>query len=176
MLLTFAVILGSHSATAQDASATGLTVGATGISMKRRHPREHELRCCRGKTTATAPPTLPPRAPELVEFERLQKTLEETRSIAIMRPSEANVRRYMELESQVVARASYFADTAQRGALGYTATRSDPAGPPGQYPRPWKSSTRPSWWIVRAIADLGKDHVLFFFYRSDCPYCLGRAA
>ena len=23
----------------------------------------------------------------------------------------------------------------------------------------------------RAIADLGKDHVLLFFYRSDCPYC-----
>ena len=23
----------------------------------------------------------------------------------------------------------------------------------------------------RAIADLGADHVLFFFYRSDCPYC-----
>ena len=47
----------------------------------------------------------PPRAPELVEFERLQKTLEDVRNIAIMRPTEANVRRYMELESQVVARA-----------------------------------------------------------------------
>ena len=35
---------------------------------------------------------------------------------ALMRPSEANVRRYMELESQVVARASYFADVAQRVA------------------------------------------------------------
>ena len=23
----------------------------------------------------------------------------------------------------------------------------------------------------RAIASLGKDHVLFFFFRSDCPYC-----
>ena len=23
----------------------------------------------------------------------------------------------------------------------------------------------------RAIGELGKDHVLFFFYRSDCPYC-----
>jgi hypothetical protein len=23
----------------------------------------------------------------------------------------------------------------------------------------------------RSIAELGKDHVLFFFYRSDCPYC-----
>ena len=58
-------------------------------------------------------PTQPPKAPELVEFERLQKTLENTRNIAIMRPTEANVRRYMELESQVVARASYFADVAQ---------------------------------------------------------------
>jgi len=36
----------------------------------------------------------------------LQKTLEDVRNIAIMRPTEANVRRYMEQEAQVVARAS----------------------------------------------------------------------
>ena len=25
--------------------------------------------------------------------------------------------------------------------------------------------------VAPAIGELGKDHVLFFFYRSDCPYC-----
>ncbi|TAJ12134.1 thioredoxin family protein, partial [Patescibacteria group bacterium] len=43
-------------------------------------------------------PAAPERPPELVEFDRLQKTLEDLRNIAIMRPSEANVRSYMELE------------------------------------------------------------------------------
>src|SRR5688572_20465437 len=45
----------------------------------------------------------PQKAPELVQFERLQKRLEEYRNIAIINPTEANVRRYMELESRVVS-------------------------------------------------------------------------
>lgn len=56
------------------------------------------------------------RAPELIEFEKLQKRLEEYRNIAIIRPSEDNVRRYMQLEAQVVRQASYFSDVAQRVA------------------------------------------------------------
>ena len=59
-----------------------------------------------------------------VEFERLQKSLEETRNIAIMRPTEANVRRYMELEAQVVSRASTFADVAQR--IAWASPELDP--------------------------------------------------
>mgnify|MGYP003449435409 CR=1 FL=1 len=56
------------------------------------------------------------RPPEIVEFERLQKTLEETRNIAIIRPTEANVRRYMELEATVVRQPSYCSEVAQRVA------------------------------------------------------------
>ena len=119
-------------------------------------------------------PTAKPKAtrpPELAEFERLQKTLEETRNIAIMRPSEANVRRYMELESQVVARASYFADVAQRVAW------ATPELDPTLHGRPVNAKALEVFEQTeladhsRSIGELGKDHVLFFFYRSDCPYC-----
>ena len=88
-----------------------------------------------------------------------------------MRPSEANVRRYMELESQVVARASYFADVAQRVAW------ATPQLDPTLQGRPVNAKALEVFDQAemvdrsRAIADLGKDHVLFFFYRSDCPYC-----
>ena len=116
LLLTFAVMLGSHSATAQDASRYWADSWRGWHFYEAPAPEETEHPFPLGKATATAPPAQPSRAQELVEFERLQKTLEETRNIAIMRPSEANVRRYMELESQVVARASYFADVAQRVA------------------------------------------------------------
>ena len=114
---------------------------------------------------------VPAKAPELVEFERLQKTLEDTRNIAIMRPTEANVRRYMELESQVVARASYFADVAQRVAW------ATPELDPTLQGRPVNAKALEVFEQTelvdrsRAIADLGQNHVLFFFYRSDCPYC-----
>jgi conjugal transfer pilus assembly protein TraF len=40
-----------------------------------------------------APPTAPIQPPELQAFERLQKSLEEHKRIAIMRPTESNVRR-----------------------------------------------------------------------------------
>jgi hypothetical protein len=40
--------------------------------------------------------------------------VEDYRNIAIIRPTEANVRRYMELEASVVRQASYFSEVAQR--------------------------------------------------------------
>jgi conjugal transfer pilus assembly protein TraF len=134
-------------------------------------PEERERPPLPDKVVPAAPPALPSKAPELVEFERLQKTLEDTRNIAIMRPTEANVRRYMELESQVVARASYFADVAQRVAW------ATPALDPTLQGRPVNAKALEVFEQTelvdrsRSIAELGKDHVLFFFYRSDCPYC-----
>jgi len=111
------------------------------------------------------------KAPELVAFERLQKAVEETRNIAIMQPTEANVRRYMELESQVVERASYFADVAQRVAWATPeldpTLQGRPVGAKALEVFEKQQLTQRS----RSIADLGQDHVLFFFFRSDCPYC-----
>jgi conjugal transfer pilus assembly protein TraF len=100
--------------------ATGPTPGVGGTSTKTRSPRPRRNarlppRIAR-RPPSHRPQPQPAKLPEIVEFERLQKTVEDTRNIAIMRPTEANVRRYMELESQVVARASTFADVAQRVA------------------------------------------------------------
>lgn len=123
------------------------------------------------KPLAKPPSPKLPRAPELVEFERLQKTLEEVRNIAIMRPTEGNVRRYMELESQVVARASTFADVAQR--VAWTTPELDPTlqGRPVNAKAIEVYDQLQSVDRTRSIAELGRDHVLLFFFRSDCPYC-----
>lgn len=121
-----------------------------------------------------APPpskTVPARRPELVEFEWLQKALEETRHIAVMRPTEANVRRYMELEAQVVARASTFADMAQR--IAWTTPELDPS----LQGRPVNAKALEVFDQLQmaqrseSIGALGRDHVLLFFFRGDCPYC-----
>lgn len=120
---------------------------------------------------AAASPTAPLKAPELVEFERLQKSLEDLRNIAIMRPTEANVRRYMELEAQVVSRASVFADLAQRVAW------ATPELDPTVQGRPVNAKALEVFEQTQqvdrshAVVELARDHVLFFFYRSDCPYC-----
>lgn len=134
-------------------------------------PPEEREPAARPPEPAPAKPVAPARPPELVEFERLQKTLEDLRNIAIMRPTERNVRRYMELEMQVVNRASYFADVAQR--VAWATPELDPTlqGRPvnaqalevfDQQQRAERSGS---------VAALGRDHVLIFFFRSDCPYC-----
>ncbi|TFI46458.1 redoxin domain-containing protein [Diaphorobacter sp. DS2] len=173
--LALALLLGAGGASAQDAQGTVSRYWSD--NWRGWHfyedplPEERERPPLPDKVVPSAPPVPPSKAPELVEFERLQKTLEETRNIAIMRPTEANVRRYMELESQVVARASYFADVAQRVAW------ATPELDPTLQGRPVNAKALEVFELTqqagrsRAIADLGKDHVLFFFYRSDCPYC-----
>lgn len=125
-----------------------------------------------------APPTnrTPPRLASahddaLGDFRRLQKAVEDTRNIAIMRPTEANVRRYMELEAKVVARASYFADVAQR--VAWTHPELDPTlhGRPVNARALDVYERERTQAQVRTVARLGQDHVLLFFFRSDCPYC-----
>ncbi|MCE4369658.1 conjugal transfer protein TraF [Xanthomonas hortorum] len=116
-------------------------------------------------------PTAPTKPDALREFERLQKAVEDTRNIAIMRPTEENVRRYMALEAQVVARASYFADVAQRVAWIH------PELDPTLQGRPVNARALEVYERQQAearshtVARLGQDHVLLFFFRSDCPYC-----
>lgn len=134
-------------------------------------PAEEPLRAIRPAPATPPRSSTPPRPPELVEFERLQKTLEDLRNIAIMRPTETNVRRYMELEMQVVNRASYFADVAQR--VAWATPELDPTlqGRPvnAQALEVFDQQQRSD--RSTSVETLGRDHVLFFFYRSDCPYC-----
>ena len=117
------------------------------------------------------PQPQPAKLPEIVEFERLQKAVEQTRTIAIMRPTEANVRRYMELEAKVVARASTFADMAQR--VAWATPELDPTlqGRPVNAKALEVFEQQQISQRSESIGALGRDHVLFFFYRGDCPYC-----
>ncbi len=113
----------------------------------------------------------PQKPPEIAQFEHLQKTLEEYRNVAIINPSEANVRRYMELEARIVNQASLFADVAQRVAW------ATPELDPTLHGRPVNAKALEVFEQgqlearSRSVAALAKDHVLFFFFRSDCPYC-----
>lgn len=117
------------------------------------------------------PKAAPPPPAEIVAFKRLQKTLEEYRQIAIIHPTEANVRRYMALEAKIVGQASVFADVAQRVAW------ASPSLDPTLQGRPVNAKALDVFeqdqlqQRSRAVAALGRDHVLFFFFRSDCPYC-----
>ena len=113
----------------------------------------------------------PRRAPELVEFEKLQKRLEDFRNIAIMSPTESNVRRYMELEASVVRQASYFADVAQRVAWATPSLDMTQQGRPVNARAIEVFDRAQTQERNQSLAHLAHTHVLFFFFRSDCPYC-----
>lgn len=112
-----------------------------------------------------------PRVPELVEFEQLQKRLEDYRNIAIIRPTEDNVRRYMQLEARVVRQASYFSDVAQRVAWATPELDMTLEGRPVNARAIEVFDREQTKARAQSIADLSRTHVLFFFFRSDCPYC-----
>ena len=111
------------------------------------------------------------RAPELIEFEQLQRRLEEYRNIAIIRPSEDNVRRYMQLEAQVVRQASYFSEVAQRVAWATPDLDMTLQGRPVNSRAIEVFDREQATSRAQSLNDLARTHVLFFFFRSDCPYC-----
>jgi conjugal transfer pilus assembly protein TraF len=111
------------------------------------------------------------RPPELADFASLQKRLEELRNVAVMAPTEANVRRYMTLEAQVVRRASHFADVAQRVAWSTPDLDMTLEGRPVNAQAIQVYDQEQARQRNQAVAALASSHVLFFFFRSDCPYC-----
>jgi len=111
------------------------------------------------------------RAPELVEFERLQKQLVDVRNIAIMNPTDTNVRRYMELEARVVRQASYFSEVAQRVAWATPELDMTLQGRPVNARAIEVFDREQSINRGQVVAALSRTHVLFFFFRSDCQYC-----
>jgi conjugal transfer pilus assembly protein TraF len=134
-------------------------------------PPDRAAESPRARTAASRPPRQPVRQPELAEFERMQADLEDARKVAVVKPTEGNVRRYMELEAAVVARASTFADVAQR--VAWATPQLDPTlqGRPVNAKALEVFEQQRLTERSRAIGDLGRDHVILFFFRSDCPYC-----
>lgn len=109
--------------------------------------------------------------PEVQSFERLQKTLETQRQIAIMRPTQDNVLRYMSLEAQVVQQAAAFADMARRVAWSHPQLDPSLEGRPVNAQALEVFDKVQSQDRTRVVTGLAKDHALIFFFRGDCPYC-----
>ena len=78
-------------------------------------PERSEVPKPRSKALPTiSAPAAPKKPSELVEFEALQKRVEDLRNIAIINPSEQNIRNYLNIQNFVIEKASTFADVAQR--------------------------------------------------------------
>ena len=111
-----------------------------------------------------------PRPPELVEFERLQKTLEDLRNIAIMRPKRSE-RAPLHGVGDAGRTVPPTSPTSRSGGgMGDTRSRSLAAGLPRQRTGVGGLRATAAHRPLRLRSQPGRDHVLFF-YRSDRPYC-----
>ena len=125
------------------------------------------------KTEAKQPP--PPSKPKSIReaktIEELKKELQRLLDVANMNPTEENVKAYMDAAYYMANKASKFSDVWRRvlwasPELDYSLNHR-PTNNVGirTYDSERKTNERST------IADLSRTHGLFFFFRSDCPYC-----
>jgi len=117
-----------------------------------------------------APPAnKPPR--ELVEFEAMQKRLEDLKRIAVMNPTDANLTAYMRYQRLVMDKSERFAERWQR--LVWTVPDLDY----GLTGRPTNAlainvfDEQQRDRQAQAIKALAATHGLVFVFRGDCPHC-----
>lgn len=108
---------------------------------------------------------------ELVEFEAMQKRLEDLKRIAVMNPSDANLTAYMRYQRLVMDKSERFAERWQR--LVWTVPDLDY----GLTGRPTNAlainvfDEQQRDRQAQAIKALAATHGLVFVFRGDCPHC-----
>lgn len=119
-----------------------------------------------------APPARPMSEEEalLAEAEAFQRRLDELRLLAAYAPTEERVRTYQAMQWRAMEGAALFSDYWRRNvwsdpALDYSVRR-----PVAQYARSEWIDQR-SMEMTADLAGLSERYGLFYFYRSDCPYC-----
>lgn len=117
-----------------------------------------------------APPApKPPR--ELVEFEAMQKRLEDLKRVAVMNPTDANLAAYMRYQRMVMNKSEHFAERWQR--LVWTVPDLDY----GLSGRPTNAMAinvfdeQQRERHAQTIKSLAATHGLIFVFRGDCPHC-----
>lgn len=120
-------------------------------------------------TSASAATTKEQKA--LEEFKALQQRVEETQKIAIMYPTPENAKAFMVAFQEAKDRASTFTDVVQRvkwvtPELDYN-FRGRPTNPSAMAVYDQEDIQHRD----NAVRKLAKTHGLFFFFRSNCPYC-----
>ncbi len=117
---------------------------------------------------------LPGNPGEKMTAERIRKRGEELFEAALLSPTKKNVRAYMEHQKRVIERSERFARVWKRvlwESPALDSTVESPVSAAGaEISRSLRKTARDS--VIGRISRAGK---LVFFFRSDCPFCLGQA-
>ena len=107
---------------------------------------------------------------DITTTEALRSEMKRREDLAIMVPTESNIKDYLEINAFMQAKSSVFADQWRRVVwqtpeLDYT--QRHPSNNAGI--RIAKEEREHK--VEASLSQLAKEHGLLFFFRSDCPYC-----
>lgn len=99
-----------------------------------------------------------------------QKELEAKRALSIMEPTPENVRAYIEAQEQMMQRVALYSDVWRRVIwqnpdLNYELKRPVNNAAIATYNSNRKAAE------MKTLDEINKEWGIFFFFRSDCPYC-----
>lgn len=102
--------------------------------------------------------------------EQMRAELKRREDVAVMNPTDANLKHYLELWQQVQDKGAVFADSWRRVVwqhpeLDYSLKRPANNTAIKMYDGQREQNQE------RHLKELAKEHGLIFFFRSDCPYC-----
>ncbi len=117
-----------------------------------------------------AEPAKTPQEEALSKLEALQQELKEKRALAILDPTPENVAAYIDLQNRSMEKASVFSDIWRRviwqsPALNYELKRPINNAAINIHKQEVKAAQ------LTTLQEISKDWGIFFFFRSDCPYC-----
>lgn len=127
-----------------------------------------------GDPPVAEPRPAPPaskRPRELVEFEAMQKRLEDLKRVAVMNPTDTNLTAYMRYQRMVMNKSEHFAERWQR--LVWTVPELDY----GLTGRPTNAMAinvfdeQQRDRQAQTLKSLAASHGLIFVFRGDCPHC-----
>jgi conjugal transfer pilus assembly protein TraF len=109
------------------------------------------------------------RPAEVQQLAEWREHIENLRAVSIMKPTKENLAAYISAQEAMAQNASVFADTWRRvlwekPELQYNRRPTNASGV-NSYDVQYAQNQQ------RSISGLAQTHGIYFFFRSDCPYC-----
>ncbi len=103
-------------------------------------------------------------------MQALQKIVEEAKNKAVLYPTEENIAKYVAIQNQVTNNSRNFAQGWQAMLLHHPELNYQVSHPTNQIGRQVYLDQK-NGREEEAIYEFFKDKGLYFFFKSDCPYC-----
>lgn len=125
-----------------------------------------------------APPEEKPEKPksiyEMTSLEEIRKELDRIKGIAVVNPTNENVKEFLKAQNWVMDKSSLFADVARRVVWATPEVNYQARSSVATFALD-KERTRRLESQKRVLSSLSHTHALLFFARSDCPHCHDQA-